>query len=147
MTTRHLTMRVGVETYDKLEAESRRQQRSVSAIAKTLLEEGLRMQEHPGIVFRPGPAGRRPALADGPDVWEVARLVQSLDCQGDEAISKAAEWASLTPHQVRTALRYYAEHRDDIDVWIERANSNADQAHVAWLADPANASLRSLLAG
>ena len=147
MTTRHLTMRIGVDVYDKLEAESKRQQRSVSAIAKTLLEEGLRMQEHPGIVFRPGPAGRRPALADGPDVWEVARLVQSLDCEGDEAISKAAEWASLTPHQVRTALRYYAEYRGDIDVWIERANSDADQAHAAWLADPANASLRSLLAG
>jgi uncharacterized protein (DUF433 family) len=140
-------MRIGVDVYDKLEAESKRQQRSVSAIAKTLLEEGLRMQEHPGIVFRPGPAGRRPALADGPDVWEVARLVQSLDCEGDEAISKAAEWASLTPHQVRTALRYYAEYRGDIDVWIERANSDADQAHAAWLADPANASLRSLLAG
>jgi uncharacterized protein (DUF433 family) len=138
-------MRIDKDTFDKLDAESRRLRWSRSQLAATLLEEGLLMQEHPGIIFRPGPAGRRPALADGPDVWEVVRLVQSLDCQGEEAVSRAADWASLTPHQVRTALRYYAEHRNDIDAWIEQADVEADQAHAAWLADPANASLRSLL--
>lgn len=33
--------------------------------------------EHPGIVFRPGPTGRRAGLAGGPDVWEVVRAVRS----------------------------------------------------------------------
>lgn len=27
------------------------------------------MDEHPGIVFRSGPAGRRAGLAGGPDIW------------------------------------------------------------------------------
>ena len=34
------------------------------------VDEGTRMDEHPGIVFRGGPTGPRAALAGGPDVWE-----------------------------------------------------------------------------
>src|SRR5262249_18026827 len=41
------------------------------------VEEGLRMTEHPGVVFRDGPTGLRVGLVDGPDVWEVARALQS----------------------------------------------------------------------
>lgn len=33
--------------------------------------------EHPGIVFRPGPMGRRAGLIGGPDVWEAVRAVKS----------------------------------------------------------------------
>jgi hypothetical protein len=29
------------------------------------------MNAHPGIVCRDGPAGRRPGVVGGPDVWEV----------------------------------------------------------------------------
>jgi hypothetical protein len=34
-----------------------------SRTAERLIDEGLRMEDHPGIVFRDGPAGRRAALA------------------------------------------------------------------------------------
>jgi hypothetical protein len=47
-----------------------------SQLALRLIDEGLRMDAHPGIVFRPGPAGRRPGLMAGPDVWEVARVLR-----------------------------------------------------------------------
>jgi hypothetical protein len=135
MTTRHLTMRVGVETYDKLEAESKRQQRSVSAIAKTLLEEGLRMQDHPGIVFRPGPAGRRPALADGPDVWEVARVFQGSIDHSDKAVGRFCRLTGLDAHQIRTAMRYYAAYREEVEDWIREVDEEAHHAYAAWLAE------------
>jgi len=35
------------------------------------------MKEHPGVVFREGPSGRRAVLIGGPDVWEVVRVVKS----------------------------------------------------------------------
>ncbi|MGA2830658.1 MAG: hypothetical protein ABSF03_31600, partial [Streptosporangiaceae bacterium] len=35
------------------------------------------MSEHPGIVFRAGPTGRRASLASGPDVWEAVRAIKS----------------------------------------------------------------------
>jgi hypothetical protein len=135
MTTRHLTMRVDVDTYDRLEAESKRQLRSVSAVAKTLLEEGLRMQEHPGIVFRPGPAGRRPALADGPDVWEVARVFQGNIHYSDKAVRRFCRLTGLDPHRIRTAMRYYTAYREEIDDWIREVDEEAHQAYAAWLAE------------
>ncbi|RIK35567.1 MAG: hypothetical protein DCC58_20330, partial [Chloroflexi bacterium] len=54
-----------------------------SHLARKLLDEGLRMQAHPGVVFRSRPAGRRAGLALGPDIWEVARVFRQLDATGD----------------------------------------------------------------
>ena len=42
---------------------------SISSIGERQIDEGLRMEAHPGIVFRNGPSGRRAGLAAGPDVW------------------------------------------------------------------------------
>ena len=50
---------------------------SASAAANRLVDEALRCQEHPSVVFRDGSAGRRARLVGGPDVWEVAAAVQS----------------------------------------------------------------------
>ena len=41
---------------------------SMSSAANWLVDEGLRMAEHPGVVFRDGPTGRRAGLVTGPDV-------------------------------------------------------------------------------
>ena len=50
---------------------------SLSSAANRLVDEAMRMAEHPGVTFRSGPTGRRAALAGGPDVWEVIRAVTS----------------------------------------------------------------------
>lgn len=132
MASRHLSLRIEPETYGRLEAESRRTGLSRSELAKTLLEEGLRMGAHPGIVFRPGPAGRRAGLAGGPDVWEVVRVLQGTGARGEEALRLTAELTGLTPELVRTALRYYSEYRGEVDAWIERVEEEAVRAEAAW---------------
>ena len=133
MASRHLTLRVGEDLLGKLEAESRRSGRSRSEVAKSLLEEGIRMERHPGIFFRSGPTGRRPVLAAGPDVWEVARLFQGKERSGEEAVQFAVESMDLTARDVRTALGYYLEYKDEIDEWIRRNDEEADRAKAAWL--------------
>src|SRR5215831_15375950 len=50
---------------------------SLSSAANRLVDEAFRMSEHFGIVFRPGPTGRRAGLASGPDIWEVVRAIKS----------------------------------------------------------------------
>jgi len=50
---------------------------SLSSAANRLVDEALRMADHPGVIFRSGPTGRRAALAGGPDVWEVIRAIKS----------------------------------------------------------------------
>ena len=59
---------------------------SLSSAANLLVAEGLRMADHPGVVFRDGPTGRRAALAGGPDVWEVVRAVKSARLQTSSGI-------------------------------------------------------------
>ena len=78
-------------------------------------EQRNELDEHPGIVFRGGPTGRRAALAGGPDVWELMLTLKSGKARGEEAISATAELLNLTDSQVRTAIRYYSAFTDEID--------------------------------
>ena len=132
MTSRHLSVRLEAKTFERLDAESRRAGQTRSQLAKTLLDEGLRMAAHPGIVFRSGPAGRRAGLAGGPDVWEVIRVFQGATRPGAGRLQQTAELTGLSPGQVQIAVRYYADYPDEIDGWIRRIDEDADAAEVAW---------------
>lgn len=90
------------------------------------------MDEHPGIVFRSGPAGRRAALAGGPDVWELVITLKSGKARGKEAVSTTAELLNLTDHQVRIAVRYYSAFTDEIERRIALNSEDADEAEAAW---------------
>ncbi len=90
------------------------------------------MEDHPGIAFRDGPAGRRAALAGGPDVWEVIETLKGTGLAGERAIAAAAKWGNLTPAQVRTAVRYYAEFRQEVDEWISFNRQEAERQRAAW---------------
>lgn len=132
MTTRHLSLRIDSDTFDRLQTRSRQAGQTVSHLAKTLLEEGLRMESHPGIVFRPGPAGRRPGLVGGPDVWEVIRVFTGIDARGEDAVRETASLTGLTAEEVRRAAQYYADYRDEIDDWVRRVDEEATRAEAAW---------------
>jgi uncharacterized protein (DUF433 family) len=97
--------------------------------ARTLLDEGLRRESHPGIVFREGPAGRRAAIEGRRiDVWQVMETVWASDGNVDEA----ADYLHLRPDQVRAAVSYYAEFPDEIDAWIRTNHEEADRLRSRW---------------
>lgn len=137
MADRHLSVRVSPATFERLDRERRRTGQSRSELARTLLEEGLRMAAHPGITFRPGPMGRRAGLTDGPDIWEIARVFTGDYESSDELVARACELTELSARQIRTALRYYSEYREEIDEWISRNDEEADRAEAAWLREQA----------
>lgn len=94
------------------------------------IDESLRADEHPGIVFRPGPTGRRAALSGGPDVWEVVGALNAIRNEepaldGEDLANELATVTGLSIARVNTALRYYAAYPDEID---ERIANNADVA-------------------
>ena len=100
---------------------------SSSSVVNMFIDESLRTYEHPGIVFRPGPTGRRAALAGGPDVWEVVTAFNAIradepDLEGQALISELAHVTGLSQEQVGVAVRYYAAYPEEID---ERIASNA----------------------
>ena len=63
---------------------------STSSLAQRLIDEGLRMADHPGVIFKDGPTGRRAALASGPDVWEVIKFLREIDERGPARSSRDA---------------------------------------------------------
>lgn len=116
----------------RLDADAHRRGEAKARVAERLIDEGLRMESHPGILFRDGPAGRRAALIAGPDVWEVIETLKGTGLAGEQAIAAAADWGNLTLAQVRGAVRYYAEFREEVDERIALNLHEAEREHAAW---------------
>lgn len=93
------------------------------------------MDAHPGIVFRDGPAGRRAALAAGPDIWEIASLLRELEGSPERRVAKGAGRLGLEVAHIRIATRYYSEFSDEIDAEIEANEQAADRELAAWEAE------------
>jgi uncharacterized protein (DUF433 family) len=90
------------------------------------------MEDHPSIVFRDGPAGRRAALAAGPDVWEVIETIKGTGLTGEQAIAATAQWGNLTHAQVDAAVRYYADFREEVDERVAVNRQEAELQRAAW---------------
>jgi len=105
---------------------------NVSALAQRLVDEGLRMAEHPGIIFKPGPSGRRAALAYGPDVWEVVTFLREIDERGPSALVAAAEVFAVDAGRITAAVGYYGDYGDEIDAEIAAARAASERAERAW---------------
>jgi hypothetical protein len=110
--------------------------RSIGAKKSTVvigaLQEWLRMEAHPGIVFVKTVTGeRRAALATGPQVWTVAESWQQHPPR-QRSSAKVAATLGLTVHDVEIALAYWADYRDEIDDLIGRHHASQDDALAAW---------------
>jgi len=130
--TQTFSARWGTDVLDRLKQRSEMAGTNKSRLAERYVDEGTRMDEHPGIVFRGGPTGRRAALAGGPDIWELMATLKSGKARGEEAISATAELLNLTDSQVRTGVRYYGAFSDEIDRRIALNTEDADEAEAAW---------------
>jgi len=130
--TQTFSARWGTDVLDRLERRSEKVGTNKSRLAERYVDEGTRMDEHPGIVFRGGPTGRRAALAGGPDVWELMATLKSGKARGEKAIAATAEFLDLSDSQVRTAVRYYSAFTDEIDRRIDLNTEDADEAEAAW---------------
>ena len=108
MASRPFSMRMDDALASELEVQARRTGEPKSRLAHRLLEEGLRMENHPGIIFRDGPTGRRAAVMGGPDVWEIARIPINTGTTGEAAVAVIVEHMALRPDQARAAVDYYA---------------------------------------
>ncbi len=103
-----------------------------SGLVQRLVYEGLRMAEHPGVVFRDGPAGRRPALVVGPDIWELVVFLREVEERGEVAIAAAAEVFGIPEMAVAAGLGYYTAYPEEIDEWIGEAEEASWRAEEEW---------------
>jgi hypothetical protein len=110
---------------------------SMSSTANRLVDEGLRMIDHPGVVFRDGATGRRAGLVGGPDVWEVVGAVRSARSAEpalteQDVLALVAGNSGLPVRLVRIAVRYWATYPDEIDAEIDAATAAEEAAEQAW---------------
>ena len=79
------------------------------------VEEWWASQEFPAIEFRDGVSGRRAALREGPDVWEVAMVAREY---GDLARLHAHFGGRVSEGALAQALAYAERFSEEIDGWI-----------------------------
>lgn len=111
-------IRIESEALAALRERSAQTGEPIVRMAQRYITEGMRADRHPGVIFRDGPAGRRAVVAGGCDVWEVIAAARSAPERGEELIVALAQRLGMSLAGVRIAVRYYAEHPDEIDAFI-----------------------------
>lgn len=115
MAKEHLSVRINEGTVKEIDEIATLQNVTRSSLVERFIEEGLRMEQHPGIIFISGPAGRRPAVTGtGLDVWEIISTVKA----NDNSIEDAAKYLNIAASRVNAALSYYSSNKEEIDRWI-----------------------------
>jgi len=110
---------------------------SGSSAANRFIDEGLRMEDHPGILFRDGSTGRRAVLIGGPDVREVIRAVRSArdaepELDAEAIVALVSTNTGVPDRLIDTAIRYWAAYPDEIDTWISDTESFEEDQLRAW---------------
>ena len=86
------------------------------------------MDSYPFVVFRDGPLGRR-AMLEGTRL-DVAQVVETV--RNASSVEEAAAYLSLSPGQVQACVRYYADHRREIDDYAKRVAAENESLRAAW---------------
>jgi hypothetical protein len=120
------------DVHRRLRDAAARHGTSASALAERLIDEGLRHEAHPLVTFRAGPTGRRAALINGPDIWEVVAAVLGSHTPRSQREARVADLLGLSHIQVSAAMAYYAEFTDEIDQRIADNRAEADRQLALW---------------
>lgn len=80
-----------------------------------LIEESVRMREHPGIGFKGGLAGRRAwVVGTGLDVWEIVEMHRSM---GRETLLDSME--NISESSLEAALSYHKAYPEEIEAALK----------------------------
>ena len=124
-------IRIEKGTLDTLRERSRGSGEPIARLAERYIDEGLRADRHPAIIFREGPAGRRAVVVGGPDVWEIVAAARGAPESGDALVGALAERLGIVEGKVRAAIRYYGEYPVEIDEWIAANDAEAERLELA----------------
>ena len=124
-----LSFRLRSETVRLLEQRAQEAGETQTALVERYVEEGLRTDAHPLVMFRDGTAGRRPCLiGTGLGVWQAVETIR----QNRGSIAEAADYLGRPVELIEAAARYYADFTEEIDRWTEAANAFAEREEANW---------------
>lgn len=97
---------------ERLERYAREQHADVTQIGIRLIDEALRMAEHPDIEFRDSAAGRQAYMRGSSlAVWEVLMLARERESDANVT----AAFLGWPRTRIEAALNYAAAYRDEIE--------------------------------
>ena len=110
---------------------------TLSSAGNRLVDEALRSQEHPLVIFRDGPAGRRARLVGGPDVFQIVRAAHSARqaepaLTSTELVGIVAETSGVPEALIRAAIAYWADYPAEVDALVARADEEEARARQRW---------------
>lgn len=127
MPTIQKSIRIQAKTLKEIEQIARDSGREFSTVANELLEEAVKMQRCPGIIFTEGTQGRRARIAGtGIEVWEIISTYKGVE-ENFDRLCQAYHW--LTEQQLRAAVGYYRVFPKEIDHLIKQ-NEELSREHV-----------------
>lgn len=127
MPTVQKSIRIQQKTLKEIEQMARDTGKEFSVVANELLDEAVRMQRCPGIVFTEGTTGRRARIAGtGIEVWEVIATYKGVS-EDLNRLQKTYHW--LTGLQLRSAIGYYKTYPEEIDLLVKQ-NEGLTEDHI-----------------
>jgi len=132
-------MRAARGSIRALEEEARRYHVAPRTLAETMLEEGIRMRRHPGVVFVDRGGGRDAVLAGRPrlSIWQIVQVAR-----GNRSRTATARQLSLDVSELQRALGYAAEYVDEIDAAIRENDEAFERIQRLYPSVPTRASRR-----
>lgn len=131
------TLRARRRTLHALEEEARRYKVPPRTLAERMIEEGVKMRRHPGVVFVERGGGRDAVLAGRPrlSIWQIVQVVRA-----NRTRAGAARWLSIDEASIDRAMAYAAEYPDEVEQAIRENDEAFERAKRLY---PASASLTS----
>lgn len=114
-----MSVPISGELAERLRAGSEASEQPPPVLAASLIDEGLKSRQFPGIVYMDGPSGRRASLAGGPDIWQIIRALQEVPADQYDPVETICIESDLHERQVELAVRFYEAYPDEIDVKID----------------------------
>jgi uncharacterized protein (DUF433 family) len=112
--TRTLTLRFSDAQAERLERFARDRNADLEQTIVRLIDEALRMADHPAIGFRDSVVGRQAYLRGSTlAVWEVVMLVRER--KNDAEAEATADYLGWPEARVEAALRYAAAYPEEIE--------------------------------
>jgi len=136
-------VQIGPTLADRLAAFAAARPHLNPATAGTLLlDEALRSNSHPVVVFADGPSGRRARLRGGPDVDRVIRSLLATQAAEpllsiDDILGVVRENSGISVGLIRAAVEYWAEFPTEIDARLEASKKAEYEARERWRSEQA----------
>lgn len=124
------SFRLSRSTAERLDAAARATGESRNSLTDRLLDEALRIENHPLVRFQSGAAHRREPMLVGTRL-RVRDVVVSLREHGKD-VDATADYLGLDNRVVMAALAYYADHAEEIEADTAWAEQIASEEYARW---------------